>query len=60
MDDETKNLILKESGVKGITQVRDVGGPVETLKNSVNKISNGEFLGPDIFYAGPHLIILRI
>jgi len=25
MDDETKNLILKESGVKGITQVRDVG-----------------------------------
>ena len=70
-DDETKKQIMKDFGTtkgnelekqvlrgfvtKGITQVRDVGGPVKNLMNLKDQISNGEFLGPDIFYAGPML-----
>jgi hypothetical protein len=53
--DEIKKQILKEFVVKGITQVRDVGGPVKTLKSMKDNISNGEFVGPVIFYAGPML-----
>lgn len=54
-EDEIKKQILKDFVVKGITQVRDVGGPVKTLKNLMESISNGEFVGPDIFFAGPML-----
>jgi len=53
--DEIKKQILKEFVVRGITQVRDVGGPVKTLKSMKDNISNGEFVGPVIFYAGPML-----
>ena len=53
--DELEKQVLKEFVVKGITQVRDVGGPVKNLKNLKDQISDGEFLGPDIFYAGPML-----
>ncbi|HEX7401817.1 MAG TPA: amidohydrolase family protein, partial [candidate division Zixibacteria bacterium] len=52
---EIKKQILKEFVVRGITQVRDVGGPVKTLKSMKDNISNGEFVGPVIFYAGPML-----
>jgi imidazolonepropionase-like amidohydrolase len=70
-DDETRKQIMEDFGTtkgnelekqvlrgfvtKGITQVRDVGGPVKNLKNLKDRISNGEFLGPDIFYAGSML-----
>lgn len=53
--DELEKQVLKEFVVKGITQVRDVGGPINILKDLKNRISSGEFLGPDIFYAGPML-----
>ncbi len=53
--DELERQVLKEFVVRGITQVRDVGGPVNILKNLKDRISGGEFLGPDIFYAGPML-----
>ncbi len=52
---ETEKQVLREFVVKGITQVRDVGGPVKSLMNLQDQISNGGFLGPDIFYAGPML-----
>jgi len=55
VEDEVKKQTLKEFVVKGITQVRDVAGPVKTLKKLKDDISNGEFLGPDIFYSGPML-----
>lgn len=53
--DEIKKQILKEFVVKGILHIRDVGGPVKTLKLMKDNISNGEFVGPVIFYAGPML-----
>ena len=40
---------------RGVTQVRDLGGPVETLKSFQDDIDSGELIGPDIFYAGPML-----
>jgi hypothetical protein len=55
LEDEVKKQTLKEFVVKGITQIRDVAGPVKTLKKLKDDISNGEFLGPDIFYSGPML-----
>jgi len=53
--EEIKKQILKEFVVRGITQVRDVGGPVKTLKSMKANILNREFVGPIIFYAGPML-----
>lgn len=53
--DELDKQVLKEFVIKGITQVRDVGGPVKNLKNLKDRISKGELLGPDIYYAGPML-----
>jgi imidazolonepropionase-like amidohydrolase len=52
---ELEKQVLKEFVVRGITQVRDVGGPVKVLKDLKESISNGKFPGPDIFYAGPML-----
>jgi len=40
---------------KGITQVRDVGGPIDVLKQMTDDISADPGSGPDIFYAGPML-----
>jgi imidazolonepropionase-like amidohydrolase len=54
-ENELEKQVLKEFVVKGITQVRDVGGPVNVLKDLKESISNGKFPGPDIFYAGPML-----
>jgi len=46
---------LKDFAVKGITQLRDLGGPFNILKDLKDKISRGEYTGPEIFYAGPRL-----
>ncbi len=54
-DDELEKQVLKEFLAKGITQIRDVGGPIKNLRNLKDRVSNGEFSGPDIFYAGPML-----
>jgi len=54
-EDELERQVLKEFLVKGITQMRDCGGPVKILKALKDKISHGEYVGPTIFYAGPML-----
>jgi imidazolonepropionase-like amidohydrolase len=54
-ENELEKQVLKEFVVRGITQARDVGGPVKVLKELKDSISNGKFPGPDIFYAGPML-----
>jgi imidazolonepropionase-like amidohydrolase len=53
--DELEKQVLKEFVRKGITHIRDVGGPVKTLRDLKDKITRGEYLGPEIFYAGPML-----
>lgn len=40
---------------KGITQLRDVGGPLADLQSLRTRIEAGELRGPDIFYTGPML-----
>lgn len=52
---ELEEHILKDFVTKGITQVRDVGGPLNTLRSLKGKISEGTYVGPDLFYAGPML-----
>lgn len=52
---ELEEHVLKDFVAKGITQVRDVGGPLNTLKSLKDKISKGTYIGPDLFYAGPML-----
>ena len=54
-DEELEKKVLRDFVAKGITQVRDVGGPVKTLKDLKHRISKGELLGPEIYYAGPML-----
>ena len=39
----------------GITQIRDVGGPVDVLQRMSQRIAAGELVGPEMFYAGPML-----
>lgn len=39
----------------GITQVRDVGGPIDVLSSMKKRIAAGEISGPEIFYSGPML-----
>ena len=52
---ELDKQVLREFVNKGITQIRDCGGPVKILKAMKDKISRGEYVGPDLFYAGPML-----
>jgi imidazolonepropionase-like amidohydrolase len=39
----------------GITQARDVGGPIEVIRKMKEMVEMGEILGPEIFYTGPML-----
>lgn len=39
----------------GITQARDVGGPIDVVRKMAERISQGEIIGPEIFYSGPML-----
>ena len=52
---ELAEIILNNFTARGITQVRDCGGPLNILKKLRDKISNGTIVGPDLFYAGPML-----
>ena len=54
-EDDLEKQVLEEFVRKGITQIRDCGGPVKTLRAMRDRISRGEYLGPDLFYAGPML-----
>ena len=40
---------------RGITHIRDVGGPLDKLKDLSHQIQTGKIQGPDLFYAGPML-----
>jgi imidazolonepropionase-like amidohydrolase len=48
-------LVLREFVRRGITQIRDLGGPINVMKNMADNISQKKYIGPDIFYAGPML-----
>lgn len=39
----------------GITQLRDVKGPIDVLYEISQAVSRGEILGPKLFYTGPLL-----
>jgi len=52
---ENKKWVLQSFLDKGITQIRDVGGPLDFLKRLTQEISTGKLKGPDIFYSGPML-----
>jgi imidazolonepropionase-like amidohydrolase len=46
---------LRSFVANGITQVRDVGGPIDILSRMNQRISGGELLGPKLFFSGPML-----
>jgi imidazolonepropionase-like amidohydrolase len=39
----------------GVTQVRDVGGPIDIIGGMGRRIAGGEMVGPEMFYTGPML-----
>lgn len=47
--------ILKQFVSNGITQVRDVGGPIDVIAGLSSSVSKGDLTGPEIFYTGPML-----
>ena len=53
--EELDKQVLREFVNKGITQMRDCGGPLATLKGMKEKISQGRYVGPELLYAGPML-----
>lgn len=53
--DDTLRAALAEFVHRGITHVRDVGGPVNMLRRMKGQIESAEMVGPEIFYAGPML-----
>lgn len=55
MGDSTMTAKLAQFVEKGITQLRDVGGPIAVLQPLRARIEAGELRGPDIFYSGPML-----
>ncbi len=54
-NDEERKEILQEFVFNGITQVRDVGGPLDLLEQMQSDIISNKIIGPDLFYAGPML-----
>ncbi|NHK30547.1 MAG: amidohydrolase family protein [Asgard group archaeon] len=50
-----KKQMLKKFLTSGVTQVRDVGGPLNILKQMKEDITRGILDGPEIFYSGPML-----
>jgi imidazolonepropionase-like amidohydrolase len=52
---DTLRTTLAEFVARGITHVRDVGGPVDVLHRLKEQTASGELLGPEIFYTGPML-----
>ncbi|MBN1225325.1 MAG: amidohydrolase family protein, partial [Candidatus Aminicenantes bacterium] len=55
MGKTTLKTILSRFVQNGITQVRDVGGPIDVLHEISQAVSKGEMLGPEFFYTGPML-----
>lgn len=52
---ELERLVLSDFLRRGITQIRDLGGPANTLKEFKAEVSKNVSAGPDIFFAGPML-----
>jgi hypothetical protein len=48
-------LVLSDFVGRGITQIRDLGGPVNILRDLRETATSHAGAGPDIFYAGPML-----
>jgi imidazolonepropionase-like amidohydrolase len=55
MGDSTMAATLGRFVDRGITQLRDMGGPLAVLQPLRARIESGELRGPDIFYSGPML-----
>lgn len=55
LSDNYLKKILAEFVSRGVTQIRDVGGPIDLMSGMKKRISSGEIIGPEIFYAGPML-----
>ena len=53
--DSDQNAEFAEFVRRGVTQVRDVGGPVDVLSRLHNRIAAREILGPELFFTGPML-----
>ncbi|MFH1221283.1 MAG: amidohydrolase family protein [Candidatus Eisenbacteria bacterium] len=53
--DDSLRVALAAFAASGITQVRDVGGPIDVISRMSRRIAVGEIAGPEIFYAGPML-----
>ncbi len=54
-EDQLAELVLQDFVRRGVTQVRDLGGPVALLKSMKTSAASRVGSGPDIFYAGPML-----
>ena len=52
---ELDRLVLSDFLRFGVTQIRDLGGPVQILRDLKEKLLRNPSAGPDIFYAGPML-----
>jgi imidazolonepropionase-like amidohydrolase len=48
-------LVLPDFLRRGVTQVRDLGGPVKTLQKMDRRAVEQKSAGPSVFYAGPML-----
>jgi len=55
MGKATMKGVLAKFVQNGVTQVRDVGGPIKVLHDMSQATSSGEMLGPEFFYTGPML-----
>jgi hypothetical protein len=53
--DDSLRSALEAFVASGITQVRDVGGPIDIVSALSHRIEAGEIIGPEMFYAGPML-----
>jgi imidazolonepropionase-like amidohydrolase len=53
--DDSLKAGLSRFVARGVTQVRDVGGPVDLLSAMNARILSGEISGPEMFYTGPML-----
>lgn len=53
--DEEMREVLRRFASNGITQVRDVGGPIDVIAGLGKSVAEGELTGPEIFYTGPML-----
>jgi imidazolonepropionase-like amidohydrolase len=53
--EDSLRLELESFVTRGITQVRDVGGPIDVLSRMRERISSAELTGPEIFCTGPML-----